>query len=270
MATELNRGGTESILVVEDDEAVRETAVSLLRSLGYSVLQAADARSALSIIESGVALDLLFTDVVMPGSMRSPELAAKAKQRMPHLAVLFTSGYTENAIVHAGRLDEGVELLSKPYTHAALARKVREVLAANRSSQAESGEATAETAVSDVRTQPLCILLCEDDASIRSTVTDMLETKGYLVMAAASAEEAVRLHSNEKLDLLVTDQNLPGQSGMELARILRETMPELPAIFTTGRYHADIDQGDPRIRVLTKPYGAETLFETIAQLTSAG
>src|SRR6201995_969097 len=84
---------------------------------------------ALSVIESGVPIDVLFTDVVMPGPLRSPELARKAKERLPHLAVLFTSGYTENAIVHGGRLDRGVELLSKPYTREALARKIRPVLA---------------------------------------------------------------------------------------------------------------------------------------------
>jgi len=71
---------------------------------------AADAASALPIIESGLPIDLLFTDVVMPGPLRSPELARKAKERLPNIAVLFTSGYTENAIVHGGRLDAGVEL----------------------------------------------------------------------------------------------------------------------------------------------------------------
>ena len=83
------------------------------------MLKARDAQSALAIVESGVPIDLLFTDVVMPGPLRSPELARKAQERLPGLAVLFTSGYTENAIVHGGRLDEGIELLSKPYTRSA-------------------------------------------------------------------------------------------------------------------------------------------------------
>ena len=92
------RGGSETILVVEDDDEVRETAVGLLTDLGYRVLKAREAMGALSVIESGVPIDLLFTDVVMPGPLRSPELARKAKERLPGLAVLFTSGYTENAI----------------------------------------------------------------------------------------------------------------------------------------------------------------------------
>ena len=122
-------GGTETILIVEDDEEVRATAIEMLGELGYRVLKASEAASALNIIESGLSIDLLFTDVVMPGKLKSPELARKARERQPNIGVLFTSGYTENAIVHGGRLDAGVELLAKPYTREALARKVRQVLA---------------------------------------------------------------------------------------------------------------------------------------------
>jgi len=125
-------GGSETILVAEDDAEVQATVVELLTELGYTVLRANDAQSALSVIESGVAIDLLFTDVVMPGALKSPELARLARARLPKLRVLFTSGYTENAIVHDGRLDAGVELLSKPYTREQLARKVRAVLEAKR------------------------------------------------------------------------------------------------------------------------------------------
>ncbi|WPB55720.1 PAS domain-containing sensor histidine kinase [Xylophilus sp. GOD-11R] len=121
-------GGEETILVAEDDDEVRATVVEMLERLGYRVLQARDPASALAIIESGIAIDLLFTDVVMPGTMRSPELARRARERLPGIAVLFTSGYTQNAIVHGGRLDAGVELLGKPYTQDALALRVRKLL----------------------------------------------------------------------------------------------------------------------------------------------
>jgi signal transduction histidine kinase len=124
------RGGTETILVAEDDPDVQATVVELLTELGYTVLRANDAQSALSVIESGVAIDLLFTDVVMPGALKSPELARLARARLPELAVLFTSGYTENAIVHDGRLDAGVDLLSKPYSREQLAKKIRAVIEA--------------------------------------------------------------------------------------------------------------------------------------------
>jgi len=121
-------GGTETVLVAEDDDEVRGTVVDMLTELGYRVLKATDAAAALTVIDSGIHVDLLFTDVVMPGTLRSPELARKARERLPDIAVLFTSGYTENAIVHGGRLDPGVELIGKPYTKESLARKIRHVL----------------------------------------------------------------------------------------------------------------------------------------------
>jgi PAS domain S-box-containing protein len=121
-------GGTESILVVEDDPAVLVAAVDLLSELGYVVLTATDAASALAVLEGGAVVDLLFTDVVMPGPLTSPELAARARVLLPEVAVLYTSGYPQNAIVHGGRLDAGVELLHKPYTRSDLAKKVRAAL----------------------------------------------------------------------------------------------------------------------------------------------
>lgn len=121
-------GGDEVVLLVEDDDSVRETVAQLLRELGYSVLKARDAAAALTIIESGAHIDVLFTDVVMPGELRSPDLAKRATDRLPGLKVLFTSGYTANAIVHGGRLDAGVQLLTKPYSREALARKLRAVI----------------------------------------------------------------------------------------------------------------------------------------------
>ena len=121
-------GGTETVLIAEDDDEVRAAAAEMLRDLGYRVLEARDAASALQVIEQVPQIDLLFTDVVMPGALKSPELARRARERLPAVAVLFTSGYTENAIVHGGRLDPGVDLLPKPYSRDALARKVRQAL----------------------------------------------------------------------------------------------------------------------------------------------
>ena len=120
-------GGSERILVVEDDERVRAFAVEQLRALGYDVLEAADAHAALTLLERE-GVDLLFTDVVMPGGMSGKALADAATAADPALRVLFTSGYTENAIVHHGRLDVGVALLNKPYRRGELAQRVRQVL----------------------------------------------------------------------------------------------------------------------------------------------
>lgn len=120
--------GQETILVVEDDDDVRMFTVESLREIGYRVLEAHDGPSALRLLErQEEPVRLLFTDVVMP-VMSGRELADIAKATYPDLQILFTTGYARNAIVHAGRLDAGVELLTKPFTHEALSRKVREVL----------------------------------------------------------------------------------------------------------------------------------------------
>jgi CheY-like chemotaxis protein len=120
--------GHESILVVEDDRMVRDYVVGQLRSLGYAATAASNAAEALKILDGGAAPDLLFTDVIMPGGVDGRQLADQARRRRPSLKVLFTSGYTQTAIVHHGRLDPGVLLLAKPYRKIDLARKIRTAL----------------------------------------------------------------------------------------------------------------------------------------------
>ncbi|OXR50332.1 hybrid sensor histidine kinase/response regulator [Pusillimonas sp. T2] len=121
-------GGNETILLVEDEPLVREYAGSQLAALGYKVLPAANGSEALRIIRSGQSIDLLFTDVVMPGGISGKQLADQVATVNPGIKVLFTSGYTENAILHHGRLDPGVVLLNKPYRRSQLAIKVRQAL----------------------------------------------------------------------------------------------------------------------------------------------
>ncbi|MBX3620709.1 MAG: response regulator [Rhizobacter sp.] len=121
-------GGQETILVVEDDEMVRRYACQQLRSLGYRVIDVDNGVDALAFIERHDGVDLLFTDVVMPGGMNGRALADAARKQRPGLRVLYTSGYTENAIVHHGRLDPGVLLLAKPYRLVELARAIRSAL----------------------------------------------------------------------------------------------------------------------------------------------
>jgi len=121
-------GGDETILVVEDDPLVRAYVDTQLRSLGYKTLSAANGAEALAIADSGAEFDLLFTDVIMPGGLNGRQLAAEMMQRRPAVKVLFTSGYTENAIIHHGRLDRGVLLLAKPYRKLDLARMLRTAL----------------------------------------------------------------------------------------------------------------------------------------------
>ncbi|WP_209428355.1 response regulator [Pararhodobacter sp. SW119] len=126
----LNRiiGGTESILVVEDDRLVREHLVARLEEMGYRVTAAETGPQALNALKQTPDIDLLLTDMVLPGGMKGRVLADTARGVLRDLKVLFTSGYSENAIVHPGRLDPGVELLGKPYRRDQLAAKVRKVL----------------------------------------------------------------------------------------------------------------------------------------------
>jgi signal transduction histidine kinase len=119
------RGDAQVILVVEDEEDVRAFVVEMLRELGYEVIAVADGRTALTAIETRPDIQLLFTDIGLPGSFNGRQLADEAVRLRPDLKILYTTGYARNAIVHQGRLDPGVELISKPFTYAALAARIR-------------------------------------------------------------------------------------------------------------------------------------------------
>jgi signal transduction histidine kinase len=125
----LEGGNEETILVCEDDDDVRAYTVGVLRDLGYRVLESHDGSSAIRLLERQEGhVDLLFTDVVLPGGMTGAEVANQARTMRPEIKVLFTTGYARNAIVHHGRLDPGVALLTKPFSYSELASRIREIL----------------------------------------------------------------------------------------------------------------------------------------------
>ena len=123
-------GGRETILVVEDDHLVRTFVLGQIQSLGYSTLAAVNAAEALAVIDGPQEIHLLFTDMIMPGSMNGRQLADRALQRRASLKILFTSGYSNETIIHHGHLDAGVLLLAKPYRKSDLARMIRAALVA--------------------------------------------------------------------------------------------------------------------------------------------
>jgi PAS domain S-box-containing protein len=256
-------GGSETILVVEDDPAVQETAVRVLKDLGYKVLKASDGQSALNVLQSGLHIDMLFTDVVMPGPMRSPELAKQAKVLFPDIAILYTSGYTQNAIVHGGRLDPGVELLSKPYRREDLARKVRHVLAnaQQASKSAESSKPSGDPAADNV--SPMQILVVEDNEDSKAAICDLLTLLGHEVQGVDSAEEAKEMLDQRSFDLLFTDVNLPGMSGKELVEEAIQRQPDLRVIFASG-YGAELgSQVNSIATILPKPFDLDRLKQAL-------
>ncbi|HWT70759.1 MAG TPA: response regulator [Oxalicibacterium sp.] len=238
-------GGTETVLVVEDDVEVQNTVVEMLATLGYKVLKADNAENALAVLKSGMQCDLLFTDVVMPGPLKSTELARQAKELFPDIEVLFTSGYTQNAIIHGGRLDPGVHLLSKPYTRETLAQKVRQVLeAAKRRTQRR-------------------ILVVEDNADSLHMCCEMLELLGHRPRGVGSAEEAMKVLSAETFDMLLTDVSLPGKSGIELAKLAKQQYPAMRIVFSSG--YADVGEEGKGLdaRLLPKPYDMDAMKKAL-------
>jgi len=236
------RGRSEVILVVEDDDMVRASAVGMLRDLGYTCIHAPDGDAALAIIKEGTKLDLLFTDVIMPGSVKSRDLANEAQKLRPGLPVLFTSGYTQNAIVHHGRLDEGVQLLSKPYSRDDLARKIRGLLKDHRR----------------------VVLVVEDDPLVRMSAVDMTEALGFTPLEAGDAASALKiLGGTVRVDVLFTDIGLPGMRGHELAQKARELRPELKIVFASGYGETEEGQTVENATHLGKPYEQDQLAEAL-------
>jgi PAS domain S-box-containing protein len=253
-ANEPVTGGTETILVVEDDPDVRATAVDMLAQLGYHVRQASDAQSALTMLESADArIDLLFSDVVMPGPVTSVELARRAKQTIPSIEVLFTSGYTENVIVHKGRLDPGVALISKPYRRDALARKVRAMFRDKHAPRDETPE-------------PLRVLIVEDDVNTRDATRELLQLLGAQVSAADNAQAALALFDAQSFDVLLTDVRMPGMSGIELARAAKRVQPALRVVFASGYgagIAAELDDDMSGATLLPKPFDLDSLEKAV-------
>jgi CheY-like chemotaxis protein len=274
-------GGSETILVVEDDLAVQATVVDMLQGLGYRVLKANDGQGALTILQSGIPIDMLFTDVVMPGPVRSIEVARQAKEMFPNIEVLFTSGYTQNAIVHGGRLDPGVELISKPYRRDELARKIRQLFAARKEGAAPAvspapatlpAPAPAPASGSDeaglsASAHPRSILVVEDNQDARTMLGELLMILGHSVEAVGSAEQALEVLAERRFDILLTDHSLPGMNGLELARTVVARAYRMRIIFSSG-YGAQATPGlDVKPSFLPKPFTLAALQKVLEEAT---
>ncbi|GAB3750769.1 response regulator [Lysobacter olei] len=237
-------GHGERVMVVEDDDAVRAGSVQMLRTLGYDVCEAADAASARALIDRGIVPDLLFTDVVMPGPMRSTQLAAYVRARHPQVQVLFTSGFAEEALARDGGLESGDELLEKPYRMDVLAQRVRQLL----DSQVPKGPAN-----------PLRILLVDDCPDERFLTKAQLQSLGHEVVAVAMPDEALARLAEGGWDVLMTDVELPLFSGIELARKVRERDIPVRIVFVSGHDPATLLERGAMGAILPKPFDATQL-----------
>lgn len=265
-------GGSETILLVEDDDEVRATAFNLLTDLGYTIVQAADAEQALNLLERGQDFDLLFTDVVMPGEITGHELAEKLRAMRPDVPVLFTSGFVQDSIVHDGRLDEGVQLIGKPYTQLELAQKIREVLGDDGIAVQPTPSIIPDphTATNKPIFDGLRILICEDEILIRTDVAESLRDAGCEVLEAGNAAKALDMLKAEPVDLLITDVGLPDRTGEELAQDARGINANLPVIFATGGVEVASAAALGHCKVLRKPFGDTVLLAAINAVMNAG
>ncbi|MES2255670.1 MAG: response regulator [Pseudomonadota bacterium] len=247
-------GGNERILVVEDDEGVRAAVVDMLTDLGYRVQRAENAEAALKLLEEGAKIDLLFTDVVMPGAISTREMTRRAQEMHPGLKVLYTSGYTQNAIVHNGRLDDDAFLLSKPYRKDELARKLRSVFAGTARGPLQA-DLPSVAAPAERRGK---ILVVEDVMLIRMATVDMVEQIGFQASEAGDGAEALAiLQKDPEIEILLTDLGLPGMNGRQLVEEARRLRPDLKVIIASGYSTESAAGGRPGegdIKHLIKPY----------------
>ncbi|OZI29251.1 hypothetical protein CEG14_21770 [Bordetella genomosp. 1] len=277
----------ETVLVVEDNDGVREHALDALQALGYQTLAAAHAEAALALIDTPARIDLLFTDVGLPG-MNGRQLAAAVRERRPALPVLYTSAYAAESLLRQGRLDADVALLAKPYEHHDLARMVRMQLDSAGSSAASAAASTAADAVVSAppvgsisaaaaqRTAPAGarprVLVVEDDELLRELTAEMLDGEGYDATLAATGGEALGVIGQDAapaFSAALIDVGLPDMSGADLAAQLRSLHPALPLLMVSGAPSPALQarfDGDIRFDYLPKPYRSEHLFEALARL----
>lgn len=250
-------GGIETILMVEDDLAVQAAGAAMLAELGYQVLKANNGDAALKVLQNSESIDLLFTDVVMPGTLQSPDLAAQARVLFPDIAILFTSGYTRNVLLQNGHLDSKVNLLGKPYRREQLATRIRTVLDEKKQTVPEVASEPADGDSGKIR-----VLVVEDNQDMQMLVCEMLSMLGYKAHGTTTAEDALNILKSHEYDVLLTDIGLPGMDGVALAKEVSRAIPNIKIIFASG--YGDIVNTPENVGsvMLSKPY-------TLVQLQSA-
>lgn len=240
---------SRTILLVEDEEDLREWANATLCELGYEVIEASSAPEALQVLESPQPLLLMFTDVGLPGGMDGRQLAERAAGLRPGMRTLLTTAYAGDVLVEDGRLASGIHLLPKPYSRA----------------QLEEALAAASCVVAPN------ILLIEDDPAVRQTLADALRALGCTVEEVATARAALEriAEPGHRIAAAIIDLELPDGSGLALLESLRTTDPDAAAIVASG-YIGDDQlrsiEADGRAVILNKPFSGDDLHTVLADL----
>ncbi len=257
-------GGVETILVVDDDTAVVATTTELLAGLGYQVLSAENGQEAVALLQSGRSVDLLFSDLSMPGAVDCAALVARCRQLSPRTRILLTSGHVPD-----GAFDDGIELLPKPYGREQLAQAIRRQLGDATRSVPMAAPAVAEETVRTPQVDEAArrILVVEDDPDTRELACELLAALGHAASGSGSAEHALTLLDEHAVDILFTDLNLPHLSGIELASRAIALQPGLKVILTSGEGNNVRVPADSGIIVLPKPYDLLQLELSISQAT---
>lgn len=267
-------GAGETILVVDDDAAVLASTTEILAGLGYRVLCAGDGQQGLAVLQGGAPVDLLFTDLSMPGAVDCATLVGRCRALAPATRILLTSGH-----VRDGAFEAGIELLPKPYSRAQVAQAVRQCLGG-------AGAAAPLPAAAPFAAVPVpapapqapamphaeggrTILVVEDDADTRELACELLGALGHAASGSASAEHALGLLQEREIDVLFTDLNLPGLSGIELASRALALRPGLKVILASGEGRSIALPAGSGITLLPKPYDLLELQLSIADLDTA-
>lgn len=255
--------GTETILLVDDEELLRATTARILEHVGYRVIQAGSAEEALQLASTS-DFDLLLMDVVLP-QMTGFSLAHEIATNKPGIRILYSSGYaTDQMLEDQWEKRPGVDFIQKPFTAGAMARAVRELL--DRDLEDPGGPEPIPRGTESV-------LVVDNDANARRFVAKSLEHLGYHILEAQDPERAVSIALKSNVDLVVSEFGLPGMSGAAMARTIASDKPHLRFLFVSGdpppEDGSEMVPLDPQAEVLTKPFGPAELGEAVRRALDA-
>jgi PAS domain S-box-containing protein len=242
-------GGTETILLVEDNPSVRQFVRTALENLGYTVIEAAGAREALELLTTQrLPIHLLVADVVMP-VMKGPELVSRLRQHYPRLPVLYISGYSDDSLVQQDISRNGAAFLQKPFSTQQIAATVKKLLSSSPSRSR--------------------ILVVDDEEDVRRYMVEVLRQAGYQAAAARNGREALSQLAGGGWAMVITDLVMPEQEGMETIGEIRRRYPEVPIVAISGAFGARYLKMAEYLgasRTIAKPVAPDKLVEVVAEL----